>query len=43
MFALFRRILLVLSVAGAVAGVSRIKGGSKVTTKQGGWRDAPSC
>jgi hypothetical protein len=42
MFALVRRLLLVLSVAGAVAGVLRLKGGSKVTTKQGGWRDTAS-
>jgi hypothetical protein len=34
MFSLFRRILLVLSVAGAVAGVLRLKGNTKVTTKQ---------
>ena len=34
MFSLFRRILLVLSVAGAVAGVFRLKGNTKVTTKQ---------
>jgi len=40
MFSLFRRIILVLSVAGAVAGVLRLKGNTKVTTKQGGWRDA---
>jgi len=40
MFSLFRRVLLVLSVAGAVAGVLRLKGKTKVTTKQGGWRDA---
>jgi hypothetical protein len=39
MFSLFRRIILVLSVAGAVAGVLRLKGNTKVTTKQGGWRD----
>jgi hypothetical protein len=39
MFSLFRRVLLVLSVAGAVAGVLRLKGNTKVTTKQGGLRD----
>jgi hypothetical protein len=37
---LFRRLLLVLSVAAAVVGILRIGGGgkSRVTTKQGGWR-----
>ena len=39
MFSLFRRVLLVLSDTGAVAGVLRLKGNTKVTTKQGGWRD----
>jgi hypothetical protein len=38
---LFRRLLLVLSVATAVVGVLRFGGGgkSRVTTKQGGWRN----
>jgi hypothetical protein len=37
---LFRRLLLVLSVASAVVGILRFGGSSKsrVTTKQGGWR-----
>ena len=37
---LFRRLLLVLSVATAVIGILRVGGGGKqrVTTKQGGWR-----
>jgi hypothetical protein len=37
---LFRRLLLVLSVATAVVGILRVGGGGKqrVTTKQGGWR-----
>jgi putative protein kinase ArgK-like GTPase of G3E family len=37
---LFRRLLLVLSVATAVVGILRVGGGgkSRVTTKQGGWR-----
>ena len=38
---LFRRLLLVLSVASAVVGILRFGGGSsksRVTTKQGGWR-----
>jgi hypothetical protein len=37
---LFRRILLVLSVASAIVGILRFGGSSKakVTTKQGGWR-----
>ncbi|MEY3615959.1 MAG: hypothetical protein RLZZ518_961 [Actinomycetota bacterium] len=37
---LFRRILLVLSVASAIVGILRVGGSSKakVTTKQGGWR-----
>jgi hypothetical protein len=38
---LFRRVLLVLSVATAVVGILRVGGGgkSRVTTKQGGWRN----
>ena len=38
---LFRRLLLVLSVATAVVGILRVGGGgkSRVTTKQGGWRN----
>ena len=38
---LFRRILLMLSVASAVVGILRVGGSSKakVTTKQGGWRN----
>lgn len=37
---LFRRLLLVLSVATAVVGILRAGGSgkSRVTTKQGGWR-----
>jgi len=37
---LFRRLLLVLSVATAVVGILRFGGSGKqrVTTKQGGWR-----
>ena len=37
---LFRRLLLVLSVASAVVGILRFGGSGKqrVTTKQGGWR-----
>lgn len=37
---LFRRLLLVLSVATAVVGIIRFGGSekSRVTTKQGGWR-----
>ncbi|MGA1426199.1 MAG: hypothetical protein ACO32M_05400, partial [Ilumatobacteraceae bacterium] len=37
---LFRRLLLVLSVASTVVGILRFGGSSKakVTTKQGGWR-----
>jgi len=38
---LFRRLLLVLSVATAVLGIIRFGGSGKarVTTKQGGWRN----
>lgn len=38
---LFRRLLLVLSVATAVVGILRVGGSekSRVTTKQGGWRN----
>ena len=38
---IFRRLLLVLSVATAVVGILRVGGGgkSRVTTKQGGWRN----
>jgi hypothetical protein len=38
---LFRRLLLVLSVATAVVGILRFGGSekSRVTTKQGGWRN----
>ena len=41
---LFRRLLLVLSVASAVVGILRFGGSSKskVTTKQGGWRSINS-
>ncbi|MFZ9381123.1 MAG: hypothetical protein ACO261_06570 [Ilumatobacteraceae bacterium] len=37
---LFRRLLLVLSVASAVVGVLRFSGSgkSRINTKQGGWR-----
>jgi hypothetical protein len=37
---LFRRLLLVLSVASAIVGILRFGGSSKtkVTTKQGAWR-----
>ena len=36
---LFRRLLLVLSVAAAVVGIPRVGGGKqRVTTRQGGWR-----
>jgi len=41
---LFRRLLLVLSVATAVVGILRFGGSekSRVTTKQGGWRNYSS-
>lgn len=36
---MFRRILLVLGVAGAVGAIARVRGKGEVPTTEGGWRE----
>jgi hypothetical protein len=35
----FRRVMLVLGVAGVIGGVARLRGKSLVQRSQGGWRE----
>jgi hypothetical protein len=35
----FRRVMLVLGVAGIIGGVARIRGKSSVSRSEGGWRE----
>jgi hypothetical protein len=35
----FRRVLLVLGVAGAIGAIARVRGKGEVPTTEGGWRE----
>ena len=36
---MFRRVLLVLGVAGAIGAIARVRGNAKVVATEGGWRE----
>ena len=36
---MFRRVLLVLGVAGAIGAIARVRGKGEVPTTEGGWRE----